>query len=69
MHQTARWTARHSSVALAFLILILALILAGCAGVHGKAAQPGAAASTWAGVPITSPWRWQSLRTPVTGTS
>jgi len=30
MHNTARWTARRSYVALAFILIILALILAGC---------------------------------------
>jgi outer membrane protein OmpA-like peptidoglycan-associated protein len=43
MHQTARWTARHSYVALAFVLLILALILAGCAGIHQEEKRPASA--------------------------
>lgn len=32
-HDTARWTARRSYVVLAFILIIIALILAGCARV------------------------------------
>lgn len=42
MHNTAHWTARRSYVVLAFILIILALILAGCASVdpEGKGTLP-----------------------------
>jgi len=37
MHKnTVRWTARRSYVVLAFILLIIVLLLAGCGGLNGK---------------------------------
>lgn len=66
MHNTARWTARRSYVVLAFILIILALILAGCASVDQETKGTGAPATlreAAAGVAIVASASSQSERT------